>query len=71
MEGEGEVMERDMTFDEFKLGVIKELDRLFKGNYGGEYIRQSGDQCWREMFDAELTPEQAAREEYEAAAHEV
>ena len=34
---------------------------------GREYIRQTGEECWREMFDDGLSPAEAVSEEVYAA----
>ena len=50
------------TFEEWKTRLIGELTNLF-GN-GEEYIRQTGDDCWKEMYDDGLSVYEAAHEEY-------
>jgi hypothetical protein len=56
-----------MGFDEWKVALAKELGRAFDMD-GLEYIRQTGDECWREMFNDGLSPAEAASEEVHAAA---
>lgn len=61
-----------MTFDEWKAKVAAELARMtfnIDGSRidGEQYIRDTGDDCWREMFDDGLTPTEAANEEILAA----
>ena len=61
-----------MTFDEWKAQLIIELGKTFdiEGSLvvGRRYIEDTGDDCWREMFEDGLTPSEAASEEAQAAA---
>lgn len=59
--------EHQMTFEQWKLELADALGRVFDMD-GSEYIRQTGDDCWREMFDDGLSPTDAAGEELYAAA---
>jgi hypothetical protein len=34
---------------------------------GADYIRQTGEDCWREMYDDGMSPSEAADEEVRAA----
>jgi hypothetical protein len=60
-------MEKPMTFEEWKAQLAVELSKTFDlegGKVNGEqYIRDTGDDCWREMFDDGLSPADAASEE--------
>lgn len=56
-----------MNFEEWKKELAAALGKTF-GMDGEEYIRQTGDDCWREMFDDGLSPTDAASEEAYAAA---
>lgn len=55
-----------MSFEQWKAELADELGKAFDMN-GSEYIRQTGEECWREMYDDDLTPAEAAREEVWAA----
>ena len=55
-----------MNFEQWKAELAAELGKAFDMN-GFEYIRQTGEKCWREMFDDDPTPAEAAREEVWAA----
>lgn len=56
-----------MDWDQWKIELARELSRTFDMD-GSEYIRQTGEECWREMFDDGLSPADAASEEAWAAA---
>lgn len=58
-----------MTFEEWKKQLAIELSRVMVVDKvdGADYIRQTGDDCWREMFDDGLSPADAASEELCAA----
>ena len=61
-----------MTFEEWKAKVAAELSRMtftIEGARidGEQYLKDTGDDCWREMFDDGLTPTEAANEEMIAA----
>lgn len=47
--------------------LAAELGRTFDID-GLDYIRQTGNECWREMFNDGLSPAEAASEEAFAAA---
>lgn len=55
-----------MTFEEWKAKVAAALSRMtnIDGSRidGDQYIRDTGDDVWREMFDAGLPPTEAANE---------
>jgi hypothetical protein len=50
------------NFEEWKEALALSLSLAFDTD-GRDYIRQTGDACWREMYDDELTPDEAAQEE--------
>ena len=57
-----------MTFDEWKVKVAAELSRMtftIEGERidGEQYLRDTGDDCWLEMFEDGLSPTEAANEE--------
>ena len=54
-----------MDWDQWKQELAVALGKY--GVDGEDYIRQTGDECWREMFDDGLTPTDAASEEAWAA----
>lgn len=56
-----------MDWEHWKAQLAVELGKTFAMD-GDEYIRQTGEECWREMFDDGMTPEDAADEEAYAAA---
>jgi hypothetical protein len=60
-----------MTFEEWKAQLAIELGKTFdiegRPVVGKQYIEDTGDECWREMFDDGLTPAEAASEEAQAA----
>jgi hypothetical protein len=56
-----------MEFENWKTELAAELGRVFAMD-GAAYIRETGDDCWREMFDDGLSPADAAREEKYSAA---
>lgn len=56
-----------MIFEQWKLHLAVELGRVFDMD-GAKYIEQTGDDCWREMFDDGLSPADAASEEAYSAA---
>lgn len=60
-----------MTFEEWKAQLAVELSKTFDwegGKVDGEqYIKDTGDDCWREAFDDGLSPADAASEERQAA----
>ncbi len=60
-----------MTFEQWKDQLAIELSKTFDlegGKVDGEqYIKDTGDDCWREMFEDGLTPADAATEEAIAA----
>lgn len=56
-----------MDWDEWLKQLAVELGKDF-GCDGADYIRQTGEECWREMFDDGLSPSEAADEEVRAAA---
>jgi hypothetical protein len=60
-----------MTFEEWKTLLAVELSKAFdlQGGVvdGVQYIKDTGDDCWREMFDDGLTPVEAADEEIYAS----
>ncbi len=51
-----------MDFENWKTELTAELGRVFATD-GADYIRQTGEDCWREMFEDGLSPADAAREE--------
>jgi hypothetical protein len=57
----------DREFEKWKAQLAVELSKTFdlEGGQvdGAKYIEATGDDCWREMFDDELTPADAARED--------
>ena len=59
--------EKTMTFEQWKDQLAIELSKTFDldgGKVDGEqYIKDTGDDCWREMFEDGLTPADAATEE--------
>ncbi len=59
-----------MDFEQWKAELAVELGKTFGGGLAGgqDYIKGTGDECWREMFDDGLSPKQAASEEAYAAA---
>lgn len=59
--------ECQMNFDQWKFELAAELGRTFDMD-GATYIKQTGEECWREMFDDGLSPIGAAGEEAYAAA---
>jgi len=54
-----------MAFWFWKIRLYGELARVFGMSWfeGRDYVRQTGSDCWREMFDTGLTPSEAAYEE--------
>jgi len=54
-----------INFDEWLVQLKAELTRLFGD--GEEYVRQTGLDCWKEMFDEGLSAKEAAHEEYHVA----
>lgn len=56
-----------MNFEEWKIELEAELSRVFAMD-GAEYVRQTGEECWREMFNEGLSPKEAVSEEASAAA---
>lgn len=56
-----------MNFDQWKFELAAELGRIFDMD-GAGYIKRTGEECWREMFDDGLSPSDAASEEAYAAA---
>ena len=56
-----------MDWEHWKAHLATALGKTFAMD-GNEYIRQTGEDCWREMFNDGLTPERAASEEAYAAA---
>lgn len=56
-----------MEFEQWKTELATALGKTFDMD-GAEYIRQTGEECWREMFDDGLNPAEAASEEAHAAA---
>lgn len=60
-----------MSFEEWKAQLVIELSKTFDledGRVdGAQYIKATGDDCWREMFDDGLSPADAAYEDFHAA----
>lgn len=56
-----------MSWEQWKAQLAIQLGRVFDTD-GSDYIRQTGEECWREMFEDGLTPAEAASEEAYAAA---
>jgi hypothetical protein len=58
-----------MNFEQWKVALAIELERQFGWEpfEGTQYVAKTGDACWREMFDDEMTPADAAGEEVLAA----
>ena len=58
------------TFEEWKADLIECLMEMYAATKEEmvAYVRDTGDECWREMFDDNLTPDDAADEERHAAA---
>jgi hypothetical protein len=56
-----------MEFDRWMVELAAKLGEAFDMD-GAEYIRQTGEECWREMFDDGLSPADAVSEEVSAAA---
>lgn len=60
-----------MTFEQWKAQLAIELSKTFDwegGKVDGEqYIKDTGDDCWREAFEDGLSPADAASEEYQAS----
>lgn len=56
-----------MNWDDWKAQLASELGKRFATD-GNNYIGQTGEECWRDMFDDGLTPAEAADEEASAAA---
>lgn len=56
-----------MDWEQWKAQLVTELGKTFAMD-GNEYIRQTGEECWRETFNDGLTPADAASEEAYAAA---
>lgn len=54
-------------YSKWKIELSAALGKRFDMD-GAEYIRQTGDGCWREMFSDGLSPSEAAEEEAYAAA---
>jgi hypothetical protein len=56
-------------FDVWRIALADELSDVFKMTVSEAttYIRDTGDDCWREMFDDGMTPKEAAGEEAWAA----
>jgi hypothetical protein len=44
-----------MNFDQWKVQLAKELGRIFDMD-GLEYIKQTGEECWLEMFNEAFRP---------------
>jgi hypothetical protein len=57
----------EMDWSRWLEQLAAELGKTFAMD-GKEYIRQTGEECWREMFNDGLTPADAASEEAYAAA---
>lgn len=61
----------DRKFEEWKAQLAVELNKTFgldgEAVDGAKYIEDTGEDCWREMFDDELTPADAASEDAHAA----
>lgn len=56
-----------MDFDAWMKDLTARLGETF-GMDGAEYVRQTGVECWREMYDDGMSPEDAVSEEVSAAA---
>lgn len=56
-----------MTFEDWLKQLAIELSKAFSlegGTVdGAQYIKDTGEDCWREIFDDGLTPAEAANEE--------
>jgi hypothetical protein len=60
-----------MNFEQWKRELANELEiqlAMLPGD-GAAYIKATGDECWREMFDDGLSPADAAEQEASASAH--
>ena len=59
-----------MTFEQWKQELANALEKALgmDAGEGADYIENTGDDCWREMFDDGLSPTDAADEEAYAAA---
>ena len=55
------------AFDQWSTELAAALTQAFDMD-GAEYIRQTGEECWREMFNDGLSPADAVSEEVYAAA---
>lgn len=56
-----------MTYEQWKEEVAAAFGKLQGSDidYGREFIRQSGDDCWRQKFEDGEEPADAARDEHE------
>lgn len=64
-------MTKYKTTDEKFAAFLAEIDRLAVKDGamgdGESYVEQTGEDCWREMYDDDLTAEDAWGEEVDAA----
>ena len=51
-----------MDFEAWKAQLASELGRTFDMD-GADYIKETGEECWREMFEDGMSPADAASEE--------
>ena len=58
-----------LTFENWKGRLIMELTGAMKMTIveARDYVRATGDECWREDYDDGMTPREAADEEAHAA----
>lgn len=66
-EDEARAALKEIEFDAWMKDLANNLGKAF-GMDGAEYIRQTGTDCWREMHDDGMSPEESAAEEVSAAA---
>jgi hypothetical protein len=70
MSGELEpIKSNDVPFEKWLSELPGELAKRVVSSVeeAHEYIKQTGHECWREMYDDDLTPSEAASAEYDAA----
>jgi phage FluMu protein gp41 len=58
-----------VTFEEWKEAVAAGLAKMYGETlqWARDYVRDVGDECWREHFDDELTPDDMIDAEADAA----
>lgn len=55
-----------MQWEQWLEQLKRDLGRAFNMD-GAVYVRQTGEECWREMFNDGLSPSEAVSEEVYAA----